>query len=122
MLIIKELRTKANLTQTQLADKLHVAQSTLALWENGNRQPSHEILIKLADYFGVSVDELLGIKDTTFTDDDFSNGVFKTKKVSITADEEEMLDKIREVINVCGEKGKDLIIDFCNMLLEKYTK
>lgn len=122
MLIIKELRTKANLTQTQLADELHVAQSTLALWENGNRQPSHEILIKLADYFGVSVDELLGREDTIFTDDDFSNGVFKTKKVSITADEEEMLDKIREVINVRGEKGKDLIIDFCNMLLEKYTK
>lgn len=43
-------------------------------------------------------------------------------KRSLTSDEEEILDKVHEVLNKHGEKGKSLILDYCNLLLEKPKK
>lgn len=60
--------------------------------------------------------------DTAWTSNDLTNGISLTKKVSITADEEEVLDKVKDVIALLGEDGKELIVDFCNMLLNKLTK
>jgi len=57
---IKELRIEKGLTQAQLAQTIGVAQNTLSNWENGNRQPDKDNLLKMADLFGVSVDYLLG--------------------------------------------------------------
>ncbi|AWW06121.1 MAG: helix-turn-helix XRE-family like protein [Caudoviricetes sp.] len=55
-----------------------------------------------------------------FTADDYANGVLDTKKVSITADEEDILDKSREVIEKLGTKGKDIIIEFCDIILKNF--
>jgi transcriptional regulator with XRE-family HTH domain len=60
---LKELRKKRGLTQVQLARYMNVADSTLSYWERGEFDPDRESLIKLADYFGVSVDFLLGRTD-----------------------------------------------------------
>ena len=57
---LKELRTNAHLSQNELSDILGVAQQTVASWEKGNSSPSYEILCKLADYFRVTSDFLLG--------------------------------------------------------------
>ncbi len=57
---IKELRTAHNLTQVEFGNKLSVAKQTVSNWENDNIQPSIEMLVKIADYFGVSTDYLLG--------------------------------------------------------------
>ena len=57
---IKELRIAHNLTQVEFANKLSVAKQTVSNWENNNIQPSIDMLIKIADYFGVSTDYLLG--------------------------------------------------------------
>ncbi len=57
---IKELRTAHNLTQVEFGNKLSVAKQTVSNWENNNIQPSIDMLIKIADYFGVSTDYLLG--------------------------------------------------------------
>ncbi|MBP3441592.1 MAG: helix-turn-helix transcriptional regulator [Clostridia bacterium] len=57
---IKELRTAHNLTQVEFANKLSVAKQTVSNWENNNIQPSIDMLIKIADYFGVTTDYLLG--------------------------------------------------------------
>ena len=56
---IKELRTKYKLTQVELAEKVGVTKSTIAAYENDSRQPSYEVLIKLANIFKVSIDSLL---------------------------------------------------------------
>lgn len=57
---IKQLRTNQNLTQVELARSLSVTKQAVSNWENDNIQPSIEMLIKIADFFGVSTDYLLG--------------------------------------------------------------
>lgn len=57
---IKKLRKQMKLTQTQLAEKLNVSQSTVASWENGTRRPDLDLLPVIADFFGVSVNDIYG--------------------------------------------------------------
>lgn len=57
---IKHLRTSHHLRQVELANYLHISNTTLSQYENGIRIPSDEIKIKIANYFKVSVDYLLG--------------------------------------------------------------
>lgn len=56
---LKSLRKAAGLTQKQLSSMLKVALSTVAMWETGNRQPDYNMLKKIADFFGVSFNDLL---------------------------------------------------------------
>lgn len=60
---IKELREERKLLQKQLAIELGVSQVTIARWETGNREPSIDMLIKIAKFFGVSIDYLAGLED-----------------------------------------------------------
>ena len=55
-----EQRKLNKLTQRQLADYLQIAQPSYIRYENGSAEPSFENLVKIADYFDVSVDYLLG--------------------------------------------------------------
>ena len=57
---IKELRNKLNISQNELAKQLKIPQTTLYNYEVNRTQPNIETLIKLADYFHVSLDELVG--------------------------------------------------------------
>lgn len=59
--ILKELRTERGLTQVEVARAIGVAQGTIYFWENSINEPTAAYLIKLAQYFNVSVDELLGV-------------------------------------------------------------
>lgn len=57
---IRELRKKKHISQKVLAIELSVKQSSVCGWEKEIKFPSKENLKKLADYFGVSIDYLLG--------------------------------------------------------------
>ena len=57
---LKRLRKERGLTQVELAEKLNLSQSTIASWENGKRRPDLDLLPIIADFFGVSVDEIYG--------------------------------------------------------------
>ena len=57
---LKQLRSEHNLTQTDLANILGIAKTTLAAYEQGKSEPSFETLIKIADYFNVTTDYLIG--------------------------------------------------------------
>lgn len=56
---IRELRLALNISQVKLAEILGVTKQSVSNWENDNIQPSIEILVKLAEVFGVSTDYLL---------------------------------------------------------------
>lgn len=56
---LKELRKKNNLTQVEFAKIFNIANGTVGNWESGIRQPDHEMLSKIADFYGVSVDFIL---------------------------------------------------------------
>ena len=58
---LKKLRTNKSLTQKELATILNVSQNAIFNWENGKREPSIDMLRKIADYFNVSVDYLIGL-------------------------------------------------------------
>jgi transcriptional regulator with XRE-family HTH domain len=57
---IKILREERGLSQKQLADKLNISRPAVTKYERDEREPNYDILLKLADYFGVSTDFLLG--------------------------------------------------------------
>ena len=56
---LRELRERRGITQLKLAMDLHMTQNTISRYESGEREPGISELVKLADYFGVSVDYLL---------------------------------------------------------------
>ena len=60
MLRVRELREARGIQQKELAIDLGVSQPTISDWESGRKVPSAKSTLKLADYFGVSVDYLLG--------------------------------------------------------------
>ena len=59
---IKKLRTAHGITQVQLSKALGVTKQSVSNWENDNIQPSIDMLIRLAEYFKVSTDYMLGIE------------------------------------------------------------
>ena len=62
---LKALRKRAGLTQEQLGEMVSVKQNAVAKWELGNGMPRVVTLIKLAQALGCTVDELLGVPQTS---------------------------------------------------------
>lgn len=56
---ISELRKSNKMTQEALAKRIGVSRSTLAMWETQKAEPSFDLLVTIADYFGTSVDYVL---------------------------------------------------------------
>lgn len=56
---INNLRKKNGLNQDDFAELFHVSRQTVSNWENGKSYPDLEMMIKISDYFKVSIDELL---------------------------------------------------------------
>lgn len=57
--IIAALRTKANLTQEQLAEKLFVSRDLVSKWETGRRRPDYQTVLRLAKIFAVDPEEIV---------------------------------------------------------------
>ena len=60
---LKELREDLDIKQKDIAEHLHIKQNTYSQYENEKRQLPIDVLIKLAEYYKVSTDYLLGISD-----------------------------------------------------------
>lgn len=60
---IKEQRVQLRLSQAELAKRVGVSRSTIAMWETGGSQPDNDALRRIADILGVSTDYLLGRTD-----------------------------------------------------------
>ena len=63
MLRIRELRQNNNMTMKALGSALSIAESTVSAYENGKREPDIDTLLRIADYFGVTLDYLTGRAD-----------------------------------------------------------
>ena len=57
---LKEQRKLHNLTQVELAARTEIPQSTISAWEKGVNIPNIADCIKLADFYGITLDELVG--------------------------------------------------------------
>ena len=72
--ILKKLRKGKGLTQIEFASEFNISNGTIAMWEIDKRQPDSETLTKLADYFEVSVDYLLGRNEKSPSEERKSGG------------------------------------------------
>lgn len=87
---IKQFRQEMNLTQKAVAQLVGTTDKNVWAWENGIATPNTEMLIKLADLFGISIDSLIGridLEDTVYY------------KLKITPEEEEYIIKFRKLKN-----------------------
>lgn len=60
---LRQLRRQRRMSQVRLAMELHISQNTVCRYETGEREADYATLIRIADYFGVSLDYLLGRTD-----------------------------------------------------------
>ena len=60
---LRDLREDHDLTQTQLVEKLGMHKTTYANYEQGKREPPFELMIRLAEFYNVSLDYMAGLTD-----------------------------------------------------------
>ncbi|ABY93705.1 XRE family transcriptional regulator [Thermoanaerobacter brockii subsp. lactiethylicus] len=85
---IKELRKKKGITQKELASYLGISDRAVGYYESGQRTPPPDILQKIADFFNVSTDYLLGRTNIYNPADEITEAVF---------DDPELLEFWREL-------------------------
>ncbi|MCY9593759.1 XRE family transcriptional regulator [Paenibacillus chitinolyticus] len=66
---LRELRKKAGLTQADLAGKFNISESSVGMYERGEREPSLELLNRFSEFFKVKVDYLTGRESSSIEDD-----------------------------------------------------
>lgn len=96
---LKELRKEHKLSMKELGKILGLSESTISLYEAGKREPDIKTLIKIADYFNVSVDVLLSRDETNKDEilDNHSLSMFNFEKMCDDLDEHS-LDRIHSVL------------------------
>ena len=60
---LKELRMERSVGQVALAASIGVSKAVVSMWETGKREPSMTSLIALANFYGVSIDYIVGLTD-----------------------------------------------------------
>ncbi len=112
---LKELRKEKGLTQSEIAKFIGITQNSYSYWENDKVKIDNGSIIKLADFFGVSVDYLLGRGE--ITPEERAAGASETRSVKITPIEDDMLYTFREIGKRFGEQAqRDYITVGENML------
>lgn len=96
------------LTQADLASELELSRAAIAGYENSGKEPTFEVLIKIADYFGVTTDYLLGIKQKSAAvqKTDFLKAINKALGDSIYA---------------AAEDGEPVLKDFAQLLHDAFS-
>lgn len=104
---LKELREERNLSQLDVANAIGTSQTNIGRWEKDKNEPSSGYIIKLANFFGVTTDFLLG------REDDFGN-VSVNANADLTAEEKTML----ELFNKLPEVRRRTVIDTMRFMVE----
>ena len=114
---IKQLRKEYKLTQKEFADLFNLDDSTISLYENGKREPTYDIIVKIADYFNVSIDWLLervDSKNLVFVESDYipkellNIGVGYLKLAKEMSDKKIPLDDMRKIITAINNMENDI--------------
>jgi transcriptional regulator with XRE-family HTH domain len=105
---LKQLRKQRGLSQQEVANRLKINRVTYSQYEVNRRQPDYETLNKIADFYQVSLDYLVGRTDDP-------QGTVDHKNFKVTTDIIEFLEKSND-LHVGGqklsEKQRKILIDF----------
>ncbi|HFL2571702.1 transcriptional regulator (plasmid) [Clostridioides difficile] len=99
---LKELRLKKKLKQSELGKEIGISASTIGMYEQGRRFADQSTLIKLAQYFDVTTDYLLGFSETNYSVNSTIAGLSPIREDEIITNE-----SINETIK---SKQKDVLI------------
>ncbi|MCL2695837.1 MAG: helix-turn-helix domain-containing protein [Clostridiales bacterium] len=87
---IRALRLEKHITQTEMAQRIGISKAMISAYELEQRQPSYDILIRIATFFKVSADYLLGLE--------------KSEMIDISGLKEREIEAIRNMIDVLHSK------------------
>ena len=92
---LKTLRKEVGLTQKEISQEFGIKQPQYNRWENGGRKPSQETLEKIANFFNVSIDYLLGNSDIKNPEDELSNVeiLFRKTSKNMTPEQKEVFQR-----------------------------
>ena len=115
--IILDLRTKKGLSQDELAEKVYVTRQAVSRWENGVAIPDVELLFKLSELYGISINDILN---------DQENAYF-FKLVMINVELKDYMDpmptlqysKCTKTINASIDNGRILSADYAEIWLNE---
>lgn len=107
MIKIRELRKVAGITQEEAAKHLQISRQVFANYENEINQPSPEMLCKIADYFNVTIDYLVGRES--------EDGVVIVSGNELSKDESALIDKLRRL----DPLNKELAYQYVDFLSER---
>lgn len=82
--VLKQLRKSHNLTQEELGLRIGLSKAVVSKYENGMGYPTFDMLIQIADYFGVTTDYLLGVE--------------KSKTINVSSLNETQIETVQRVI------------------------
>lgn len=103
---LKELRKEKKLLQKDVASAVNHSITCISDWERGKREPSIDDLIRLADFFGVSIDYLVGREE---------DGVVIVSGNELSKDESALIDKLRRL----DPLNKELAYQYVDFLSER---
>ena len=98
--ILRELRLEKDITQEDLGKVLNVSKQTVNNWENNRRKCDLDTLFKLAKFFGVTVDYLLGINENKKPIEDLTEKQKQALQLADQLSDEEFNNIIKLVISM----------------------
>lgn len=118
---LRQLRKMNNLTAKEFSAIFNISHSSVSLYESGKRTPSIDLIIKIAQYFDVSTDYLLGVTDTPY-----SLMHYNSKKIKF--DIPQNIDTIfkhmdfKDIKDSNGQKMDDRIIEVLKASIQKFIE
>ncbi len=100
---LKRLRSQRGITQKELASRLHLSNSTISNYENDIHEPGCDTLAFLAEFYGVSIDYLIGRQSTGLPQQRVIYGKYT-------------LDRFLHLLDTLPEKRLSFLVDFLVLL------
>lgn len=99
---LKELREEAGLSQKEIADILNISRTSISGYESTNREPDFSTLIKIANFFDISLDYLLGRTDVKVPFE-FNNAKHKDyiKILNMLSSDSDLSKLIIDLVSAC---------------------
>ena len=101
---LKELRKEKGITQAQLAETLNVSARTVSRWETGSNMPDISILVDIADYYDISIPEIINGERKSEIMIEEERKIAKTMSDYATTEKEKIFKemKIQSIMGVCA--------------------
>ncbi|MBU5227803.1 helix-turn-helix domain-containing protein [Clostridium senegalense] len=115
---LKELRKEHRLTQQELADNFYLNKSSISRYEKNQQLPENDLLQKIADFFNVSIDYLLGRTDLLKSD----TKIIKNTQWEPKLTSKDKIDIEKEAKKMIENMDKANVVEFCGNVADEEDK